>query len=155
MPCTVFVSVGVVCSLRLEHVRCQHQAAGTVRHRTSTVLAGRQTDRQTYPLLLLLSQPTPVSALVCLCLHMPRTSLAACPFRTLWVLVLLRSALLCCCCCRENVEIDIRWKENISIFTSCSSCFFQLSLGAWHARVSHGQGSMHRKQFYWNPFVVN
>lgn len=95
MPCTVFVSVGVVCSLRLEHVRCQHQAAGTVRHRTSTVLAGRQTDRQTYPLLLLLSQPTPVSALVCLCLHMPRTSLAACPFRTLWVLVLLRSTLLC------------------------------------------------------------
>lgn len=58
-----------LCSLRLEHVRCQHQAR-PVRHRTAT------TDP---PFLVLF---------VCLCLQMLRTSLAACPFRALSLLLL-------------------------------------------------------------------
>lgn len=44
------------------------------------------------------------------------------------------------CLCTENVEIDIRWKENISIFTSCSTCFS----ARWGVACDPSQGSMNR-----------
>lgn len=76
-----------LCSLRLEHVRCQHQAQFGTGH------------RQLIP-------PSSYSLSACAYTCSGRASLRVlfgpCP---------------CCCLCTENVEIDIRWKENISIFT--------------------------------------